>query len=69
MFFVLGLASYAIEIPFCEAGNVTLQEWTCYNYIKREVGLGWIGYMFGILSLIYGIVNAITASAETLERK
>jgi hypothetical protein len=63
LFFILGIVSYAIEIPFCEYSS----SWTCYTYVKQESGLGWLAHMFGILLLIYAIVESLTVTGKTIE--
>lgn len=67
LFFVLGLVSYSIEIVFCQAGNVTVGEWTCYVFNKQEPGLALLAYGLGLLMIAYAIINTFAVAGKAIK--
>ena len=59
LFFFLGISSYSIEMPFCEAGNVTAAEWTCYTFTYTSSGLGYFWFGLGLIIFIYAMIMTI----------
>ena len=61
LFFFLSTLSFNIETNFCEAGNVTANEWSCYTLSSSSPGLSWFWLGLGLIMLVYSAVYTIKA--------
>jgi len=68
LLFGVGINSFSIEKIFCEAGNVTAGEWTCYTYLEQNMGMVYLGFGFGFIMLTYAIINTLYESGRFAER-
>ena len=59
IFLFLSVLSFDIEKNFCEAGNVSIGEWSCYTLHYSAFGLNWFWLGLGLIMLAYSIIYSI----------